>query len=180
MKPEDVLAELEDVIRNMPPQETLHHDTSENFSWLGRATAVLARWSPRGAAQAPLLVTQMHSRLGTDAHRGFIGLMVLLNEARSDLITTTLGPVNTAIEHGLVFDYFDGIRKQIETAKEDLFFVDPYLDAEFISRYLSHVRKGVAIRLLAREKLATLVPPAKLFMTQSNAKIARLVSLEIS
>jgi hypothetical protein len=39
----------------------------------------------------------------------------------------------------MVFDYFDEIRKIIELAKQDLFFIDPYLDSEFVSRYLSHV-----------------------------------------
>ena len=75
----------------------------------------------------------------------------------------TLGPVNTAVGHGSVFDYFDEIRKQIEITKTDLLFVDPYLDAEFVARYLPHVPVGVAIRLLAREKIPTLVPAAKLF-----------------
>jgi hypothetical protein len=67
----DVLAEIEDVIRNMPPREELHFHNPEG--------------------------------------------------------------------QGLVFDYFDGIRKQIELAKTELFFVDPYLDSDFVSRYLPQV-----------------------------------------
>jgi hypothetical protein len=50
----------------------------------------------------------------------------------------------------MVFDYFDEIRKIIQLAKRDLLFVDPYLDADFVSRSLPHVGSGVAIRLLAR------------------------------
>jgi hypothetical protein len=56
-------------------------------------------------------------------------------------------------------------------ANQDLLFVDPYLNAEFVSRYLSHVSKGVTIRLLAREKLATLLPAVELFAKQSGIQV---------
>ena len=36
-------------------------------------------------------------------------------------------------DQGAVFDYFDGIRKIIEIAKQDIFFIDQYLDAEFVA-----------------------------------------------
>ena len=84
----------------------------------------------------------------------------------------TLGPLNVAIGAGNVFDYFDEVRKVIETAKEEIFFIDPYLDAEFVASYLGHVAQDVSIRLLAGEqKLATLLPAVALFAKQSGAKI---------
>ena len=83
----------------------------------------------------------------------------------------TIGPVNVAMGHGRVFDYFDEVRKIIEPAKQDLLFVDPYLDAEFVSRYLSHIKTGVAIRLLAREKISTLLPAVDLYVRQSGGTI---------
>ena len=104
-------------------------------------------------------------------HQGYLGLMVLLQEARADLRMTTLGPVNTAIGQGLVFDYFDEIRKIIALANTDLLFVDPYLDADFVSRYLPHVPAGVPIRLLTREKLTTLIPAVRLFTQQAQLGI---------
>lgn len=55
--------------------------------------------------------------------------------------------------------------------RRDLLFVDPYLDADFVSRYLPHVAAGVAIRLLAREKLATLLPAVDAFVKQTGRKI---------
>jgi hypothetical protein len=83
----------------------------------------------------------------------------------------TVGPVNAAIGHGQVFDYFDEVRRIIEPAKQDLLFVDPYLDAEFVARYLPHVTKGVPIRLLARERLATLLPAVDLYSRQFGAPV---------
>ena len=83
----------------------------------------------------------------------------------------SVGPVNSALGHGQVFDYFDEIRKIIEPATQEVFFVDPYLDAEFVSRYLPHVRGGVPIRLLARERIATLLPAVDMFVKQSGATV---------
>jgi hypothetical protein len=45
------------------------------------------------------------------------------------------------------------------------------LDADFVSRYLPHVGPGASIRLLAREKLATLLPAVDAFCKQSGVKI---------
>jgi hypothetical protein len=49
--------------------------------------------------------------------------------------------------------------------------VDPYLDSDFVSRYLGQVSKGVTIRLLARERLTTLLPAVDLFAKQSGCTI---------
>jgi hypothetical protein len=105
------------------------------------------------------------------SEKGFLGLMSLLHEARNDLRMRTLGPTTIAVGQGLVFDYFDEIRKLISEAKRDLFFVDPYLDADFVARYLPHVLNGTSVRLLAREKLKTLLPAVQLFVQQSNTII---------
>jgi hypothetical protein len=117
------------------------------------------------------LVREMQKPTVYDSHQGFIGLMVLLEEARADLRMNTLGPINTAIGQGQVFDYFDEIRKIISLAANDLLFVDPYLDADFVSRYLPHVPSAVRIRLLAREKLGSLIPAINMFAQQSRVTI---------
>ena len=62
------------------------------------------------------------------------------------------------VQTGMVFDYFEGIRRLIELAKTDLFFVDPYLEASFVANYLPLAAPNVSIRLLAREKLRALLP----------------------
>ena len=84
----------------------------------------------------------------------------------------TLGPSNVVVASSMVFDYFDEIRRVIEVAKSDILFVDPYLDADFVSRYLSHVTPGVSVRLLARENLPALIPAAQMFVKQNELKLA--------
>ena len=171
MTSEELLAEIEDVLRTLPTRSTIRDNTPESLSWLGRAMAVLTRWNKPAADNARDTMKILQGVYARESESGYGNLMILLNQARSDLRMATLGPVSTAIGHGLVFDYFDEVRKLIELAKTELFFVDPYLDAEFVSNYLPHAPNNVLIRLLTREKLSTLIPAVKLFNVQSKMHI---------
>ncbi|MBI2562241.1 MAG: hypothetical protein HYW08_07600 [candidate division NC10 bacterium] len=133
---EQLLAEVEDLLRTMPPRETICHPTDENLRWQGRVAAVIDEWDRSKAISLGGCLDKLHGIHAVDQYEGWRKLLVLLHQARYDLRMQTLGPVNVALLHGMVFDYFDEVRKIIEMAKQDLFFVDPYLDAEFVSRYL--------------------------------------------
>ena len=84
-----------------------------------------------------------------------------------------VGPLSVVVDKGQVFEYFDEQRKVIEPARKELFFVDPYLDAEFVTRYLPHVAAGTGVRLLVGSKrTATLLPAVDLFAKQSSLGIS--------
>jgi hypothetical protein len=169
MTKDQLLAEVEDLIRTMPPEATLDQHNSDNFSWFGRLSAVINAWNPIKAALLSAYQDQFRSWAMHSS--GYARILTVLHEARHDLRMQTAGPINTALPHGEVFRYFDEIRKIIESAKNDLLFVDPYLDAEFVSRYMGHVSVGVTTRLLAREKLPILLPAVDLFAKQTKSKI---------
>lgn len=169
--PEQLLAEIEDVIRTMPPRATIRHETPENLSWLGRASAVMHLWDGVRAVIFDRHVTNLHAMMARDADQGFRGLLTMLHQAGHELRLRTVGPLTVAVAQGGVFDYFDEVRKVIEGAKADLLFVDPYLDAEFVSRYLPHVCQGVTVRLLGRERMATLLPAVELLRQQTSLVI---------
>lgn len=171
MNNEDLLGEVEDVLRTMPPRETLRHSSDENMAWLGRVAAVIEEWSIPKFIPLRAAMDQFHGQSARDAQEGFRKILTLLHQARHDLRMKTIGPVNAALGHGRIFDYFDEIRRVIEPAKQDLFFVDPYLDAEFVARYLPHVAAGVTIRLLAHKKIGTLLPAVDLYAKQSGVPI---------
>jgi hypothetical protein len=171
MTNEELPGEVEDILRTMPPRETLRHPTDENFAWLGRVAAFVEAWNSVKSIALTAAMDQFQGQMARDAQEGFRKIVTLLHQARQDLRMKTVGPVNAALGHGQVFDYFDEVRKIIEPASRDLFFVDPYLDAEFVSRYLPHVRSGVPIRLLARERIATLLPAVDMFVKQSGANV---------
>jgi hypothetical protein len=144
----------------------------ENHAWFGRVASVIEKWNPSKSA----LVKEYLDLFFSNGHMretafGLTKLLALLHQAQNDLRMETVGPISVSVPHKMVFAYFDEIRKIIELAKHDVLFVDPYLDAEFVSRYLPHVAEGVTIRLLAREKLATLLPAVAAFSQQTGKKI---------
>jgi len=171
MTKEQLLAEIEDVLRTVPPKPTITNLTEESLTWFGRAAAVVEQWNSLRGPTFRHSLRQVQGQLPVFAAIGFTEMMTTLHEARHDLRMQTVGPLTAVVSQGSVFDYFDEIRKIIESATEDLLFVDPYLDAEFVSRYLPHVVIGVTIRLLALKKLPTLLPAVEAFASQSKALI---------
>ena len=168
---EQLLAEVEDILRTMPPRGTLRHPTDENFAWLGRVGALIEAWNLSKVLYLRPAMDQFNGQDVQISHEGFRKIMTLLHEARHNLRMRTVGPLTAAIGRGSVFDYFDEVRKILEPATRDVLFVDPYLDAEFVSRYLPHIRRGTVVRLLARERLATLLPAADAFSRQSGVTV---------
>jgi hypothetical protein len=166
-----LLAELEEVLRTIPPQGTIRHDTEENLSWLGRAANVIERWEPAKAALFQDQLTKFHSRMALESIEGLRQIKVLLNQGQDDLLMRTLGPTSVAVGSGMVFEYFEELRKLIELAVQEVFFVDPYLDADFVARYLLLVQDGTTIRLLTAndpKRLGALLPAVDLFVRQHN------------
>ena len=171
MTKEELLAEVEDLLRTMPFQQAIVQGTGESLAWLGRVSAVIENWSLPQTLPLSTYISRIHGGTLYDREAGIRELITLLHQARHDLRMQTPGLANVAISKGMVFDYFDEVRKIIELAKQDLLFVDPYLDTEFVSRYLPHTAAGVTVRLLARERLATLLPAVDAFAQQFGTRI---------
>src|SRR5260370_17693251 len=155
---EQLLVEVEDLLRTAPPITEIMGNTQRGVAWLGRFSAVIRAWDGNRAAEVLLCQMQLESHLGVAVDNGIRRILTLLNEARSALQMATGGPLSVSVDHGRVFDYFDEVRKVIEMAQQDLLFVDPYLDVDFVSRYLCHVKPGATVRLIARKKLPPLLP----------------------
>ena len=171
MTKEELLAEVEDLLRTMPHRATITHNLDENFSWFGRVAAVLEAWDPLKGGMVKLSIDRVHRQGARETEAGMKNILTVLHQARHTLRMETVGPANIAIDQGRVFDYFDEIRKGIESAKKDIFFVDPYLDAEFVAKYLGNVADGVNIRLLTKQKLETLLPAADAYSAQFERPI---------
>ena len=152
----------------MPPKE------SEDLAWTGRCYAVLEQWAwtrPLVTAEPILKELAEASSMGRLFGIGYRTIVILLHRAAHDLRLQTVGPTAVAIPRGSTFDYFDEIRKIIELAKIDLFFIDPYLDAEFVGRYLPHAAQGVRIRLLTRNKIGVLIPAVDAYCRQYGERV---------
>ena len=174
---EHLLVAINDVIQTMPPLRTLSHHTDESIAWFGRAAAVIHQWDVAQAIAVDGFLRNVHSDYIDKHGPAITGVRTLLFRARHDLQLRTQGPTSIAVEQGKVFDYFEQIRRCITEARKELYFVDPYLDATFVSRYLPLAVDGVAIRLLSGPKTrGSLLPAVELFCTQHSRTVAVRIS----
>ena len=174
--PEQLLLEVQDVIRSMPSPNDFATNANQSITWLGRASAVMSNWDmPRSTLYFEPEVRRYTNLLANKERVNFEpfrnSLLMHLHQAENDLRLRTSGPLSVGIGTGRVFEYFDEIRKLIESARVDLLFVDPYIDAEFVSRYLPLVPDGTAVRILARERLSALKPAVSAFTAQSGRSV---------
>jgi hypothetical protein len=112
-----LLAEIEDVIRTMPSREVFNKNGPEAFSLFGRAISGVSHRDFAAGERARTAVSLIQNVMMAEFQWGYLALMVVLEQARNSLRFQTLGPVNSAIGQGAVFNSFDEIRKIIELAK---------------------------------------------------------------
>ncbi len=170
MTPEQLLGEVEDLLRTMPSRVVFIQSPADVVEWSGRASAVME------LVGSTLSVQFFSAMQGVNGSRhiqdaSLVVIPRLLHQARFTLRMKTVGPISTAVGAGHLFDYFDEVRQIIEGATGDLLFVDPFLDAEFVARYLPHVKEGVVIRLLTRKGVDKLLPAVDVFSEQHGARI---------
>ena len=193
MNDEGLLAEVEDLLRTSPPQSAFkERENDEALSWLGRTATILKKWDSIQGIDVELHISALQdapneylasfpaetrNRMILDHNifdrsgPAYRGIRTLLFQAQHDLRMKTVGPLSVAISGGRPFDYFDEIRKIMEMARNDLLFVDPYLDAEFVSRYLPQITSGVTVRLLTLKKLSSLLPAVETLVAQSGLRV---------
>ena len=170
--PQQLLIEVEDVIRTVPAVNAIAEMRGpEALAWVGRASAVIAKWDPNLFPGFGVAINQLYGRDLREAQLGYRKILTMLHQCQNDLRMRTTGPLNVAVAAGQSFEYYDEVRQKIELATSDVFFVDPYLDAEFVAAYLPHIKEGVQIRLLGRERIATLKPSVEKYCEQTSATI---------
>ena len=176
MNNEELLVEVEDLLKSSPPQSAFtQQENEEVLGWLGRTGAILEKWD---SIKGIFASGHIKALLAAGTMRGisppgpaYRELRTLLFQAQHDIRMKTVGPRTVAIPEGMRFDYFDEIRKITEMARDDILFVDPYLDAEFVSRYLRPITSGVAVRLLTSKKLSSLLPAVETLVAQSGLSV---------
>jgi hypothetical protein len=174
--PDQLLFEIQDVIRSMPGPRDFAANPDKCIPWLGRASAAMTQWDGIRAIAHFEPEVRSYASLQANAERANFTplrqkLLMLLHQAENDLRLHTTGPLSVGVQTGRVFEYFDEIRKLIEGARSDLFLIDPYLDAEFVSRYLPFTPPGASVRMLARERISTLKPAVEAFKAQTSLAI---------
>jgi len=168
-----LLSEIENLLRTRPSEGTISESTDEIFSWLGRVSSVISQIDVSRMPFLNMSIGKINSPFDVfGSVAGYREIMIALHMAQHELKMRTVGPTNIAVSQGAVFDYFDEIRKAIGAASLEVLFVDPYLDADFVSRYFPHVHSGVQVRLLtSKKKLTGLLPAIEMFAKQSGLSV---------
>ena len=164
---QQLLAQAEYLLRNRPEINDI--DNEEGLAWRAdiRALFTIAN---RIDLKSEFLVLEPRLKSSIYRYDALPQIFVILRQFISEIRLKMLGPVSSALSSGQMFDYFDSIRKIIETATKDILFIDPYLDAEFVSRYLPYVHSDVSVRLLGG-KFATLVPAVDMYCKQHGVSV---------
>ena len=167
-----LLGEIEDLLRTMPGPEDFIQNPRSTVEWSGRAGAVMKLMGLEFSLPFDSAIANATAAPRLTQDSALLTLPRLLHQARFKLRMETVGPISAVVETGAVFEYFDEVRKIIEGATADLLFVDPFIDAEFVSRYLPHVKPSVHVRLLTRKHLDQLLPAALAFIAQHKTRIS--------
>lgn len=171
VEPSQLLADVEDLLRTAPGALKLHEPEPNTLAWLGRAASVVRRWNRVKAVSFDSDVRQLHAGRAYDPAPAATGIFTTLHEARHDLRLSSVGPLAVAVKQGAVYDYFDEVRKVVASASNELFFVDPYVDADFASRYLTQVPSAVRVRLLGKKGMPSFMPAVDLLRQQNKMSI---------
>lgn len=166
---EQLLAEIDEIIRTQPTaQQMLNEDVS---AWAGRALAVIAAWNPvqGGAFESDL--RSLSTGNWALVQPALQSIPARLHRARYDVLLKVPGGGTKVVERGAPFDYFDELRKLVQKARAELFFVDPYINEEFVSSYIEFVSREVQVRILGREKMKTLMPAVEMARRQTGLQI---------
>ena len=168
LSPEQLLAELGDLIRTLPPASDLAK--ADVTAWTGRACAVMHQWDPRQAVSFDSAVRALGSGNWNLIGPALKDIPSLLHRARYDVLLKSGNSGTKVVDKGEVFDYFDELRKVVQQARTALLFVDPYANEDFVASYFPFVPAGVSVRVLGRENMKTLVPALEMFAKQHSLK----------
>ena len=166
MEDKEWLAEIDRAIAAMPPITQFDQWDGSVDVWLGRVVAVLERFlTPSGAAELNVFCKAIEagSWATVDRMTALRGTLRLLHTIRTKLLMRTGGTGTVAIDQGMYFKYFDALREVVQTATSDIFFIDPYLDEEILSKFCVFARPEVSVRLLGERYASRLQPAAESF-----------------
>ena len=169
---------LRDALSNKPADPW----SDEASAWFAHVAGIVSAHSRiHGATLQVMLprVTDVHSaasnpmsaNMTLDAQAEFIArARTLLTELQ--LATNTFTTVQVGA--GAVHDYFEEVRQIIARATADVLFIDPYIDATFVTRYFPQIPPAPSIRLLTAERQAPALSQALNLYAQQHGRSAEL------
>ena len=166
----DPIALLSKVEALLDPPPTL--DTIDT-QWVGRATAVVKKYDRFLGAKFSGLTSGLNSIADFHQSAAASQMISVLHEVKESLMLD-LGEAQTVvIEAGQPFKFFEAIRQELIKATSLVFFIDPWIDGDFVGRYLPHIEKDVSISILSKQTkyTAQLMAGLEVYQKEANPKI---------
>lgn len=170
--PAEFAAHFDALVRTMPPIATLSHDTPENHEWLGLAAHLVQETDNTRGLLFRMEMKKLYSGFNRMPGETEKLLVSMVQQCKMEWRFKSSGPLAVAFEPRRPFDFFDEVRRYVESATTEVFFIDPYMDAEFVSRYLPFVKPGVTVRLLGSNKIMALKAAVEMYSAQTGTTIA--------
>ncbi len=178
MTAEQCVAFLRDALTRRPV-DTYSDDALE---WYADVTGAVSAYDALAAVQLRALLHRVSDiTAGVSgpvmANRRQAACSEFVVEARSiytQLRLTTNSFSTAQVAAGAVYDYFEEIRQLIAAAAGDVLFIDPYIDATFVTRYLPQTPQGVTVRLLTAERQAAALRQALNMFQQQHGTAVEL------
>ncbi|WAC49256.1 hypothetical protein OVA03_04935 [Asticcacaulis sp. SL142] len=160
-------SEFDRLLLSAPQLDGLDSDTGRE--WLANASSLIKLWDKIEAISVSLPIQNLLIKPhGMRLDGQYDQVKHALRKGKKELQLQTLGPKSSLIEAGNTYTYFENIRKIISSATEEIMFIDPYLDADFVEKYIPQVRDNVFIKLFTSDKkIANLLPAVKLYKQQT-------------
>jgi len=171
---EKLLREMDELLRTRPSEENIRAESDEILLW---RAASLALVSIRPVRPDLAVISTQWSNFDLQRKLGYKTnirneLFVVLHQVRHQILLDRDVATGTTVEAGKVFDYFNDVRQRIGLANSILFFVDPYLDADFVARFLAPLDPKIEVRLLTSGKrISSLLPAADTLSNQTKIAI---------
>jgi len=127
---EQKLAEVLRIYRSLPGIPQFQNPDDATMLWLSDARAILNLV----VVKIDKEVKAIEVATATDPNTHYREIRQKFMDVIAKLRMNTR-TVSASIGQGNVFDYYDETRKIIETAKDEIFLIDSYVNAEIVSTY---------------------------------------------
>lgn len=169
MTPHVLLEKLRSLLQSIPPLEGRGDYTQEQFTWLGRANAVMHEWNEIQSISFTVAVNSLIKNI--DRHGNYGIVITSIHDVIARLENALPQNGGQAFGPGAAYDFFRALNDLVASATAQLLIVDPYLDAEVFDGYLQGLRPEVSVQLLTTRYVDNVRVAAEKYRAQTGANV---------
>lgn len=170
MDPLLLLTQLKGHLARAPSFSDYSATSAAHHEWLGRAHALVHRWSTTEAISFKVHADGLAS-LPVLRDGNLATIFGSLHRAVSDLELRLPATPPQAFGPGAQYDFFKALNAVVASAQRSLWVIDPYLDDSVFDAYLSGIQPMVGVRLLVEAYSAKVAPAVQKYVAQHGLKI---------